>query len=65
MARRELCRLALNALPATQREALRLCFLGGLLQREAGVRMRCSEDAARHRVDKGLRAARGVLEGLR
>ena len=54
---------ALDALPDTQREALRLRVVDGLGYREAAARMGTSEQNARIRVSRALKALSTRLQG--
>lgn len=59
--RRALLRRGLEALPAREREAIGLCYLGDLTQREAVRRMRISQSQASRLIADGLERLRHEL----
>lgn len=54
---------AVRALPARQREAVTLRFVGDMGYREIGAAMGCSEEAARRSAFEGVRRLREVWDG--
>ncbi|HZD87743.1 MAG TPA: sigma-70 family RNA polymerase sigma factor [Gaiellaceae bacterium] len=59
--RRALLRRGLEALPPREREAIGLCYLGGLTQREAASRMRISQSQTSRLLAAGLERLRQKL----